>query len=362
MTDPSSSSSAVAVLSTSQPSQQTTVLRLHPLPILSISEHLVRVQAQQQGSGKAVKVYGALLGTQDGQHVEVHNTFEVKVDESSGAVDHTFFKSRQAQYKQTFPTFDFLGWYSNGLQPSQLDLDIHKQFLEYNESPLYLQLSPDINSLGRSGGELPLQLYESHVEISAGQQQETSLHFVQSSGGYKIETGEAERIAVDYANKPAGARGSEGDHGALISSLESQQSAIRMLQSRIQTAHAYVQSLTAPQQDPSQPRPPRDHETLRQIKAILATLPQQGPGSLSLAAARSDGPSDQETDGGFRDHFLREYNDAMLTTALARMTKGLSGMNELVDKFDVVHGRSSSNRDDEPEMVGSGSRRTQRLA
>lgn len=135
-----------------------------------------------------------------------------------------------------------------------------------------------------------------------------------------------------------------------------------MLQSRIQTAYAYVQSLTAPQQDPSQPRPPRDHETLRQIKAILATLPQQGPGFLSLAAARNDGLSDQETDGGFRDHFLREYNDAMLTTALARMTKGLSGMNELVDKFDVVHGRSSSNRDDGPEMVGSGSRRTQRLA
>lgn len=153
MADPSSSSSAVAVLSTSQPTQQTTVLRLHPLPILSISEHLVRLQAQQQGSGKAVKVYGALLGTQDGQHVEVHNTFEVKVDDSSGAVDHTFFKSRQAQCefhgqgqlfaqtsfnadhrltlrptdKQTFPTFDFLGWYSNGLQPSQLDLDVHKQ-------------------------------------------------------------------------------------------------------------------------------------------------------------------------------------------------------------------------------------------
>lgn len=130
-------------------STSSAVLSLHPLPILSISEHIVRSRAQQGSNAQPLQVYGALLGTQSGRHLEVQNTFEVKVD-AEGRIDEAFFKSRQAQCewasasltsrstplittapsladKQTFPTFDFLGWYSNGTSPTQRDLAVHKQ-------------------------------------------------------------------------------------------------------------------------------------------------------------------------------------------------------------------------------------------
>lgn len=65
----------------------------HPLPILTISEHLTRT-AMQAGSGN-VKVQGALLGTQSGREIEIQNTFEFPV--KAGLVDQEFFKARQDQ-------------------------------------------------------------------------------------------------------------------------------------------------------------------------------------------------------------------------------------------------------------------------
>lgn len=231
---------AATVVSTSKAAGVGVSLSLHPLPILTISEHLTRARCQQQGDNDgSVQVYGALLGTQNGREVEVHNTFEIKIDHAPSAqgeagpstppqVNHTFFKSRQAQFKQTFPTFDFLGWYSNGAQPTQADMDIHKQLLEYSEAPIFLQFTPSKAAILSSsrGGELPLQLYESQVEMapttadasSAAVDKEgttekaAQLYFVKSN--YKIETGEAERIAVDYASKPSDGSGDAGDTGA----------------------------------------------------------------------------------------------------------------------------------------------------
>lgn len=92
------SSQATTVTSTSASSAD---FFLHPLPILNISEHIVRNAAQKRGhtsasSSQDERVYGALLGTQIGRHVEIHNTFEVKVD-AQGKLDHAFFRSRQTQ-------------------------------------------------------------------------------------------------------------------------------------------------------------------------------------------------------------------------------------------------------------------------
>jgi COP9 signalosome complex subunit 6 len=60
--------------------------RRHPLPILTISEHLTRT-AMQAGSTNVV-VQGALLGTQSGREIEIQNTFEFPV--KNGLVDHEY--------------------------------------------------------------------------------------------------------------------------------------------------------------------------------------------------------------------------------------------------------------------------------
>lgn len=142
--------------------------------------------------------------------------------------------------KQVFPTFDFLGWYSIGQQPSPKDTALHQQvrhpsdrsqtrkeergradllpayqFLEYNESPVFLQLSPASTDAAptTTGGEgqegkekekdLPLAIYESVVELVAGEAKPTFVHVP-----YEVVTGEAERVAVEGVSKPeAGADG-----------------------------------------------------------------------------------------------------------------------------------------------------------
>jgi COP9 signalosome complex subunit 6 len=104
-----------------------------------------------------------------------------------------------------------LGWYCCGDKPTTDDLNIHKQvsFLEiatlkaevrqllsYNENPLFLQITPDSVTHGK---ELPVVVYECITEIVNNQSQSL---FIRCP--YRIETGEAERVAVDHAAKPSG--------------------------------------------------------------------------------------------------------------------------------------------------------------
>lgn len=44
--------------------------------------------------------------------------------------------------KQVFSDMDFIGWYITGDTPNSLDIKIHKQICEINESPILLKLNP----------------------------------------------------------------------------------------------------------------------------------------------------------------------------------------------------------------------------
>lgn len=171
-------------------------------------------------------VVGALLGTQTGREIEITNSFDFAIHPESLQVDHAFFATRRDQckvyhtlfalglrssaafaVKQVFPTYEVLGWYSTGLQPTEDDMRIHQQLLTYNENPLFLQMAPET---AQSSKDLPLTIYESATEIVDNNQ---VMVFVGTP--YKVETGEAERVAVDHVNKPsAGSADSAGEFGS----------------------------------------------------------------------------------------------------------------------------------------------------
>nr|CDI51565.1 related to COP9 signalosome complex subunit 6 [Melanopsichium pennsylvanicum 4] len=244
-------------------------ISLHPLPILNISEHLVRTRLQSEDS--EVTVYGVLLGTQAGRDIDIQNSFEIRLDAASSSssaisapnINHAFLKSRQAQYKQVFPTLDLLGWYAIGDVPTTQELAIHKQLIAYNETPLLVQLSQTVTSFENAelNGELPIRVYESVVEMVQG---ETSSFFVPA--GYKIETGEAERIAVDHVGK-AGAESGADHESATLSSMQAQHSAISKLNDRIRQVLTYLKAVKTGGAS-------WDHESLRQIQTVVANLPQ----------------------------------------------------------------------------------------
>jgi COP9 signalosome complex subunit 6 len=74
--------------------------------------------------------------------------------------------------------------------------------MTWNESPLFLQMNPyDIVT----SKNLPITVYESIIDLIDGQAQTM---FIKSQ--YKIETGEAERIAVDHVAHTTLGEGGEG--------------------------------------------------------------------------------------------------------------------------------------------------------
>ncbi|KAK0549061.1 hypothetical protein OC844_006928 [Tilletia horrida] len=386
-----------------------TNLSIHPLPILNMSEHHTRFRSQ--AGHDDVQVYGILLGTQQGRDVELHNSFEIVVSaadgqkqkksgsadaagagaESSAAagptVDHHLLKSRQDLFKQVFPAYDIMGWYSSGPEPTEHDMAIHKQasvvaiefscfttdphssgtalpqLLAYNETLLFFKLSPshlqqsDKTSAKRGDDDLPLYAYETVLEVAGrsaasgtattsgeraqGQDAEgeddaaeESMHVLWAPCSYRIETGEAERIAVDHASKPP--QTGTGEETTLIANLTTQYNAIKMLSDRVRAVSQYVALVQSGAF-------PRDHETLRQIRALVSCLPVVGMPEL-------------------KDEIIEEYNDVLLTSYLSSLTHQVTNLNELVDKFDVTQEPISSASAGNAIFAGLASRRMPRLA
>ncbi|KZW02108.1 COP9 signalosome subunit 6 [Exidia glandulosa HHB12029] len=280
-------------------------LSLHPLPILNISEHLTRLKLQQNKSNPFV--LGALLGTQNGREVEIVNTFELAVvpqtdDTDEPRVDHEFLVTRRDQYKQVFPSLEFIGWYSVAPVPTSLHIALHNQFTTYSSTPLLLLLQPNQMNL-QGQNQLPLKAYEPTQEI---RERKSRAVFVEAP--FNVETGEAERIAVDWTAK-GGAGGT-----SLTSHLATQRAAIKMLHDRILVLVQYVASVIEGKGKP-------DHAVLRSLSALIASL-----------------PASENTQ--FREEFEMEYADVQITAYLSALTKSTNILNDLVDKHVLVSAAS----------------------
>ncbi|KAJ9126819.1 hypothetical protein QFC24_001852 [Naganishia onofrii] len=131
-------------------------------------------------------------------------------------------KCRPGAVKQVFPTLDLLGWYTIGPEPADVDSHIHQQFTSILETPIFLQLSPNEpeTSPSRTNGEIPVRIFESALGASDNTNTDeqdvkfTRTKFIELK--YSVETGEAERIAVDGAAK---AGGDDGIGGSALATL-----------------------------------------------------------------------------------------------------------------------------------------------
>ena len=85
--------------------------------------------------------------------------------------------------KKVFPTNDFLGWYSTTSGVAVSDLAIHKQFLEINESPIYLVLDAAA-AFQSTTRDLPITVFESELHVV---QDQPTMLFVKVP--YRIQTG-----------------------------------------------------------------------------------------------------------------------------------------------------------------------------
>ncbi|KAH3756324.1 Mov34/MPN/PAD-1 family protein [Pelomyxa schiedti] len=272
---------------------------LHPLVLLTISDHFTR--ASLTG---ARRIVGAILGTQKGREVEVYNCFELIAaitDQNITSIDIDFLKKKLDQFKKVYDNYDFLGWYTTGSSPLPSDVEIHKQLLSVNENPLLLMLDTAA-AAATTTKDLPLFLYESEVHLVDKQPK-----MVFAPAQYRISTAEAERIGVDHVAhvSKSGTSGSQ-----LTPHLRGMGGAIKMLNLRVKALLRYIDATIAGSV-------PVDHDVLRQISSLCHMLPTMD--SLQ-----------------FSTEFMEECNDAMLVTYLAVMTKVAHSMSEVVEKLPVV--------------------------
>ena len=103
---------------------------------------------------------------------------------------------------------------------------------EINECPILLQLNP----LSRSVDQLPLKLYESTIELVGG---EATMLFVPLT--YTLATEEAERIGIDHVARMS--TNETGEKSVVAEHLVAQDSAIKMLNKRIQIVLKYIKDV-----------------------------------------------------------------------------------------------------------------------
>ena len=293
-----------------------TELTLHPLVIINVSDHFTR--ARTQGGTSTPRVFGVLIGAQSGRHIEIANSFEVKVVDGGGGApaglpgpDLTYLRTRLEQYKKTFPKYEMIGWYSTAEQLQDGDLAIHQGLSEVADSLLYLTLDP-VLALAGTARELPITVYESEVHVV---DEKPTMQFAPVA--YKIDSIESERIAVDHVAHilPSG---DSNSGSALTQHLGTQYAAIEMLTDRIDVVRKYLTAVNAGDVPP-------DHELLRQIKSLCARLPAL------------DNPAYQE-------EFNQEYNNTLLITYLGAITKGTCAINDLIEKYNAAYDKHSRRR------------------
>lgn len=211
------------LLSTHKASDSGLQVLLHPLVLLTISDHITRHTLRRQ-SGPIV---GVLLGQQNGRDISLEHAFDCKVvpGENSEVLMHqTWLEDRLQQFKDVHkaPALELVGWFTIAptSSPQPEHLPIHRQILHtYNESAVLLAFHPSVIAEGATaGGKLPLTIYESvyedetpAVQASGGEDKAMRMEGRESRLGlkfrelpYSVDTGEAEMISVDFVARGGG--------------------------------------------------------------------------------------------------------------------------------------------------------------
>lgn len=178
-------------------------------------------------------------------------------------INKKYLERKRELYLQTFPSYELVGWFhilpNRPMHPVQLSLSLHEQITSVCDNPILMVIDPEQKpgaATSSISGELPLRAYEPiYIDLK--------IEFVELP--LRIETGEAERIAVADVVKGSGA----ADH-ELASRLGLQASALRTFHQRLAAIRRYVCAVRAGEAPP-------DYDLLRRINAFTTQLSKHEP-------------------------------------------------------------------------------------
>uniref|UniRef100_A0A8C5MV23 COP9 signalosome complex subunit 6 n=1 Tax=Leptobrachium leishanense TaxID=445787 RepID=A0A8C5MV23_9ANUR len=261
---------------------------LHPLVILNISDHWIRMRSQE---GRPVQVIGALIGKQEGRNIEVMNSFELlsQITDDKIMINKEYYYTKE---EQLFCGSLGLSWFKLSHIPTPLVLPL-PQVCEIIESPLFLKLNPMTKHT-----DLPVSVYESVIDIVNG---EATMLLAELP--YTLATEEAERIGVDHVARMTATGSGENSTG----------------KREVSDDHVTCTICHNPREVPF------NHEILREASALCHCLPV-----LSTDKFKMD--------------FYDQCNDVGLMSYLGTITKTCNTMNQFVNKFNILYDRQGIGR------------------
>jgi COP9 signalosome complex subunit 6 len=231
-----------------------------------------------------------------------------RYDQRSGAQGQ-FFLILDAT---VFPAYQCLGWYlvtpTNTL--ATVHIQFHQKMLTVNESPLLLHLAVDRLSQG-DDKEIPLHVYDVSASalFESGGAADTSVGVQDyfSPLEYVVESGEAERVAVEHVAQSR--RANEAETTSVFGAhVQSECTAVQRLQERLDVIRQYA--LQVSRSDPS-------NEKQKALVQRITALQQQ------LQANE-----DEDRDAALE----RQMEDALMLTLVAAMTKSGYVASDVADK------------------------------
>nr|CAG4648735.1 EOG090X08T4 [Polyphemus pediculus] len=201
---------------------------------------------------------------------------------------------------------DHVARMATGEGPNESDIHVHKQICEINESPVILKLNPFPRN-----SDLPVTMFESVIDLVNGA---ATMLFVELT--YTLATEEAERIGVDHVARMAS--GDLSESSQVAEQLQAQHNAVKMLANRVRLILEYIKAM-------ERGEVPKSHEVLREAKSLTHRLPVLN----------------SET---FQEEYYTQYNDVLLQTYLASITKACHDLHQFVNKFNILCDRQGMGR------------------
>lgn len=292
---------------------------LHPLALVTICDHCTRVKVGGSLLPVTSRILGILFGVQNGLQVSITDAFELQyeiTENGSVKIPAGYVIEKKELFGAVNQGAEVMGWYSVGEHVLPGDLEIHRAMTEWNESPFFLLLSPAASPGGDEGGaapgvkegELPARVFETELHMMRGV---PSMLFVPVP--FRLTAAEAERISVEHVVKAAPLEAASW----VDLHVDVVKSSLSALVARVKAILRLLQAVKNGQAPP-------DRRLLRMVRALCDRLPAAGPS------------------GDFKDALTGDYQDSLVITYLASITKLSSFSSEVSDKFGAAFGEAST--------------------
>jgi 26S proteasome regulatory subunit N8 len=314
--------------------EETPITRVvvHPLVLLSVVDHYIRVNKDQLQQ----RVVGVLLGQVHGNVVDVLNSFAVPYEEEGGVwfLDHNYLENMSRMYWKVNARETIVGWYSTGPSIKPLDLEVNEVIRRYTPHPVYLVADVQL----RDHLSLPFEAYLSLSEVSeeivpGGAKEERKPVVVKAFRHVASEVGtvHAEEVGVEHLLRDI----QETSTGTVNQRIRDKIVALRSFQSKMKEMREYLVAV-------ANGTLPANQRILESVQDIFNLL----PGDETVVNAKP---------------FAIKSNDMLAVVFLGAMARSVLALHELIlNKID--YREAERKLDEKPAPSASAAAAAQKAA